>query len=328
MSPLCLGAMMFGAWGNTDHEESVRIIRRALDRGVNFVDTADVYSEGESEQIVGRALQGHRDEVVLATKVHGGMGPGPNERGNSRRWIIAECEQSLRRLGTDWIDLYQVHRPDPDCDIDETLGALSDLVHQGKVRYVGSSTFPASQIVEAQWVAERRNRERFVCEQPPYSILVRAAERDVLPTCQRFGMGVIPWSPLAGGWLTGRVRKGQDIPVSRRAARVPQRYDLALPGNQRKLDAVEALALLAERAGISLIELAIGFVLRHPAVSAAIIGPRTMDQLDSQLGAADVQLPTDVLDAVDEIVPPGTTLNPPDDGWDPPSITDPSRRRR
>ena len=328
MSPLCLGAMMFGAWGNTDHEESVRIIRRALDRGVNFVDTADVYSEGESEQIVGRALQGHRDEVVLATKVHGGMGPGPNERGNSRRWIIAECEQSLRRLGTDWIDLYQVHRPDPDCDIDETLGALSDLVHQGKVRYVGSSTFPASQIVEAQWVAERRHLERFVCEQPPYSILVRAAERDVLPTCQRFGMGVIPWSPLAGGWLTGRVRKGQDIPVSRRAARVPQRYDLALPGNQRKLDAVEALALLAERAGISLIELAIGFVLRHPAISAAIIGPRTMDQLDSQLGAADVQLPTDVLDAVDEIVPPGTTLNPPDDGWDPPSITDPSRRRR
>ena len=320
--------MMFGAWGNTDHEESVRIIRRALDRGINFIDTADVYSEGESEQIVGRALQGRRDEVVLATKVHGGMGRGPNERGNSRRWIIAECEQSLRRLGTDWIDLYQVHRPDPDCDVDETLGALSDLVHQGKVRYVGSSTFPASQIVEAQWVAERRNRERFVCEQPPYSILVRAAERDVLPTCQRFGMGVIPWSPLAGGWLTGRVRKGQDVPVSRRAARIPQRYDLALPGNQRKLDAVEALALLAERGGISLIELAIGFVLRHPAVSAAIIGPRTMDQLDSQLGAADVQLPTDVLDAVDEIVPPGTTLNPPDDGWDPPSITDPSRRRR
>ena len=320
--------MMFGAWGNTDHEESVRIIRRALDRGINFIDTADVYSEGESEQIVGRALQGRRDEVVLATKVHGGMGRGPNERGNSRRWIIAECEQSLRRLGTDWIDLYQVHRPDPDCDVDETLGALSDLVHQGKVRYVGSSTFPASQIVEAQWVAERRHRERFVCEQPPYSILVRAAERDVLPTCQRFGMGVIPWSPLAGGWLTGRVRKGQDVPVSRRAARIPQRYDLALPGNQRKLDAVEALALLAERAGISLIELAIGFVLRHPAVSAAIIGPRTMEQLDSQLGAADVQLPADVLDAVDEIVPPGTTLNPPDDGWDPPSITDPSRRRR
>ena len=328
MSPLCLGAMMFGAWGNTDHEESVRIIRRALDRGINFVDTADVYSEGESEQSVGRALQGRRDEVVLATKVHGAMGPGPNERGNSRRWIIAECEQSLRRLGTDWIDLYQVHRPDPDCDVDETLGALSDLVHQGKVRYVGSSTFPASQIVEAQWVAERRHRERFVCEQPPYSILVRAAERDVLPTCQRYGMGVIPWSPLAGGWLTGRVRKGQDVPVSRRAARIPQRYDLALPGNQRKLDAVEALALLAERGGISLIELAIGFVLRHPAVSAAIIGPRTMEQLDSQLGAADVQLPADVLDAVDEIVPPGTTLNPPDDGWDPPSITDPSRRRR
>jgi aryl-alcohol dehydrogenase-like predicted oxidoreductase len=328
VSPLCLGAMMFGAWGNTDHDDSVEIIRHALDAGINFVDTADVYSAGESEEIVGKALAGRRDEVVLATKVHGGMGPGANSRGNSRRWIIAECEASLRRLGTDWIDLYQIHRPEPDCDIDETLGALSDLVHQGKVRYLGSSTFPASQIVEAQWVAERRGRERFVCEQPPYSLLVRGVEREVLPTCERYGMGVIPWSPLAGGWLTGRFRKGQELPKSRRAERIPQRYDMTLPGNQRKLDVAEELALLAERAGLSLVHLAIAFVIRHPAVTAAIIGPRTMEQLESQLGAADVDLTDDVLDAIDEIVPPGTTLNPPDNGWDPPSLTDPGRRRR
>jgi len=328
VSALCLGAMMFGEWGNPDHEESVRIIQRALDAGINFVDTADVYSGGESEEIVGKALGGRRDDVVLATKIHGSMGTDPNRRGNSRRWIISECEASLRRLGTDWIDLYQIHRPDPDCDIDETLGALSDLVHQGKVRYVGSSTFPAAQIVEAQWVAERRGRERFVCEQPPYSILVRAVERAVLPTCERFGMGVIPWSPLNGGWLTGRVRKGADVPASHRAARVPLRYDLSLPGNQQKVEAAEALAQLAERAGISLVHLAIAFVLRHPAVTAAIVGPRTMDQLETQLGAPDVELSEEVLDAIDAIVPPGTTLNPPDNGWDPPPITDPARRRR
>ena len=328
VSPLCLGAMMFGAWGNPDHGESVRIIERALEAGINFIDTADVYSSGESEEIVGKALAGRRDEVVLATKVHGAMGPGPNSRGNSRRWIVSACEASLRRLGTDWIDLYQVHRPDPSCDIEETLGALSDLVHAGKVRYLGSSTFPASEIVEAQWVAERRGTERFVCEQPPYSLLVRGVEREVLPTCERHGMGVIPWSPLAGGWLTGRVRKGQEIPRSHRAERVPQRYDMSLPGNQRKLDAVEELAQLAERAGVSLVHLSIAFVLRHPAVSAAIIGPRTMEQLESQLGAVDVVLSDEVLDAIDEIVPPGITLNPPDNGWDPPAITDPARRRR
>jgi aryl-alcohol dehydrogenase-like predicted oxidoreductase len=210
VSPLCLGAMMFGGWGNPDHEDSIRIIHRALDAGINFIDTADVYSRGESEEIVGRALAGgRRDSVVLATKVHGTMGDDPNERGNSRRWIVREVENSLKRLQTDWIDLYQIHRPESDTDIDETLGALSDLVHAGKVRYIGSSTFPASAIVEAQWVAHRRTRERFICEQPPYSILARAVESDVLPTCLRYGMGVIPWSPLAGGWLSGRWRKGR-----------------------------------------------------------------------------------------------------------------------
>ena len=329
VSPLCLGAMMFGAWGNTDHDESVRIIRRALDAGINFIDTADVYSAGESEEIVGKALTGlNRDHIVLATKAHASMGDDPNQTGNSRRWIIREVEDSLRRLGTDYIDLYQIHRPDPTADIDETLSALTDLIRAGKIRYAGSSTFPPSQIVEAQWVAERRGRERFVCEQPPYSILVRGIETEVLPVCQKYGMGVIPWSPLAGGWLTGRYRKGQEIPVSSRARRIPQRFDLELPGNRAKLEAAEALAVLAEKAGVSLIHLALAFVIRHPAVTSAIIGPRTMEQLESQLGAEDITLDEATLDRIDEIVPPGTNLNPPDSGWQPPSLTNPSLRRR
>jgi aryl-alcohol dehydrogenase-like predicted oxidoreductase len=328
VSSLCLGAMMFGSWGNPDHAESVRIIHAALDAGINFVDTADVYSGGESEEILAKALAGRRDEVVLATKFHWQMGEGRNRRGNSRRWILQEVDASLRRLGTDWIDLYQVHRPEPGTDIDETLGALSDLVHTGKIRYLGSSTFPAHSIVEAQWVAERRGRERFRCEQPPYSILVRAIERDVLPVCAEHGMGVIPWSPLAGGWLTGRYRRGEEQPPSTRSGRIPKRYDLSIPGNQAKLEAAEALALLAEEAGLPLIHLAIAFVIRHPAVTAAIIGPRTMEQLESQLGAADVELSTDVLDRIDEIVPPGTNLNQVDAGWAPPWLEDASLRRR
>src|SRR3954468_19455643 len=243
VSPLCLGAMMFGDWGNKDHDDSVRIVHRALDAGINFIDTADVYSRGESEQIVAKALAGgRRDNVVLATKVHGRMGDDPNECGNSRRWIVKEVEASLKRLNTDWIDLYQIHRPEPDTDIDDTLGALSDLVRQGKVRYIGSSTLPPPRVFEAQWVARERNRERFVTEQPPYSLLVRAVENDLLPTCRRHGMGVIPWSPLAGGWLSGRWRKGQEPPQSTRAERIPARYDLSLPANQRKLDAADALA--------------------------------------------------------------------------------------
>jgi aryl-alcohol dehydrogenase-like predicted oxidoreductase len=328
VSPLCLGAMMFGAWGNPDHEESIRIIHRALDAGINFIDTADVYSRGESEEIVGKALSGgRRDNVVLATKVHGTMGDDPNQFGNSRRWIVREVENSLRRLGTDWIDLYQIHRPEADTDIDETLGALSDLVHQGKVRYIGSSTFPASQIVEAQWVAERRGRERFVCEQPPYSILVREVEKDVLPTCERYGMGVIPWGPLASGWLSGRYRLGQDQPESHRADRLPARFDMSLPANQRKLEAADALARLAEENGMTLIEMSLAFVIRHPAVTAAIIGPRTMEHLESQLPSADVELSDAVLDRIDEIVPPGVNVNPVDGGWDNPGLRPAARRR-
>jgi aryl-alcohol dehydrogenase-like predicted oxidoreductase len=328
VSPLCLGAMMFGAWGNTDHDESIRIIHRALDAGINFIDTADVYSAGESEEIVGKALAGRREHLVLATKAHGTMGADPNQQGNSRRWIIRECENSLRRLGTDYIDLYQIHRPEPETDVDETLGALSDLIRAGKILYAGSSTFPAAQIVQAQWTAERRGRERFVCEQPPYSILVRAIEAEVLPVCQQYGMGVIPWSPLAGGWLTGRYRKDAEVPVSRRAQRLPERYDLALPGNQAKLEAADQLAQLADEAGLTLIHLALAFTLSHPAVTAPIIGPRTMEQLESQLGAADVVLDSAILDRIDEIVPPGVNLNPGDRGYDTPALADPSRRRR
>jgi aryl-alcohol dehydrogenase-like predicted oxidoreductase len=328
VTPLCLGAMMFGAWGETDHEASIRIIHRALDAGINFIDTADVYSRGESEEIVGKALTGgRREHVVLATKFHGAMGEDPNEAGNSRRWIMREVESSLKRLQTDWIDLYQVHRWDPWTDHDETLAALADLVTQGKVRYVGSSTYPAAQIVAAQWVARERGHQRFVCEQPPYSILARGIESDVLPTCLEHGMGAIAWSPLAGGWLSGRWRKGAEDLSSRRSAMIPQRYDLSIPANQEKLEAADALAALAEEAGISLIHMALAFVVNHPAVTAAIIGPRTMEQLESQLGAAEVRLDAAVLDRIDEIVAPGRTINPTDAGWTNPALEAGARRR-
>ena len=336
VSPLCLGAMMFGAWGEKDHDVSIGVIHRALDAGINFIDTADVYSQGESEVIVGKALAGgRRDDVILATKFHGPMdvpmgqpGGDPNKRGNSRRWIVQEVENSLRRLQTDWIDLYQVHRPEPGTDVEETLAALTDLQRQGKIRAFGSSTFPAHEVVEAQWTAQRRGLARFVTEQPPYSILVRGIEADLLPVAERYGMGVLPWSPLAGGWLSGKFRKGQDAPQSRRAERMPARYDLSSPDNQRKLDAADALAELAEKAGMSLVHLALAFTLAHPAVTAPIIGPRTMEHLESQLGAADVTLTPEILDAIDEIVPPGTTLADFDKGYVPPALTDPFLRRR
>ncbi len=328
VSPLCLGAMMFGAWGEPDHDASVRVIHRALDAGINFIDTADVYSGGESEEIVGKALRGgRRDDVVLATKFHGAMGDDVNQAGNSRRWVVREVEASLRRLGTDWIDLYQVHRWDPWTAHEETLGALSDLVAQGKVRHIGSSTYPAAQIVRAQWVARERGLQRYVCEQPPYSLLARGVEADVLPTCLEHDMGTIVWSPLAGGWLSGRWRLGAEGLTSRRAERLPQRYDLSIPENQAKLEAADALARLAEEAGLTLVEMAVAFVLRHPGVTAAIIGPRTMEQLESQLGAADVRLGDDVLDRIDAIVAPGTTVNPVDAGWRNPDLEPAARRR-
>ena len=330
VSHLCLGAMMFGPWGNPDREECVRMINVALDAGINFIDTADVYGGGESERIVGEALAGRRDSVVLATKFHASMGDDPNRGGNSRRWVMKACEESLRRLGTDWIDLYQVHRPDPSCDVDETLGALSDLVHAGKVRAIGSSTFPAHEIVEAQWVAEARGRERFRCEQPPYSILARGAEAAVLPVCQQFGMGVVAWSPLAGGWLTGKYRRGEEPPPGSRATRgrVPDRFDFKRPENQVKLDAVEELLKVASEAGLPLAHLSLAWVVNHPAVTSAIIGPRTPDQLADLLAAQDVALDADILDRIDEVVPPGRTINPADGGYTPPAVADAALRRR
>jgi aryl-alcohol dehydrogenase-like predicted oxidoreductase len=339
VSPLCLGAMMFGAWGEPDHATCIKTIHAALDAGINFIDTADVYSQGESEIIVGKALaDGKRDDVVLATKVNVQMGVpvdspvgtkgDPNQRGNSRRWIIREVENSLRRLNTDWIDLYQVHRPDQDTDIEETLSALTDLQRQGKIRAFGSSTFPAHQMVQAQWVSERRALGRFVTEQPPYSLLVRGIEADVLPVAEQYGMGLLPWSPLAGGWLTGGYRKDQDLPESRRRTRMPGRFDMSSPDNQRKLDAADALGKLADGAGLSLIHLALAFVIQHPAVTSPIIGPRTMEHLQSQLGATEVKLSADILDKIDEIVPPGVTIARSDQGYQPPSLTDPFLRRR
>src|SRR5512133_1785753 len=315
VSKLCLGTMMFGAWGNTDHDDSVRIIHRALDAGVNFVDTADVYSAGESEEIVGKALKGRRDDVVLATKFWGPMGEGPNRGGVSRRWIIAEVASSLRRLGTDWLDLYQMHRPDPETDIDETLGALTDLVQQGKVRYIGSSSFNAGQIVDAQWTARERRLERFRTEQPPYSLLTRGIELDILP-----------YSPLAGGWLSGSW-SADSSPTSPARQRLEARFDMSLPENQRKLEAVEHLAEVADDAGIPLIELAIAFVVNHPGVTSAIIGPRTMEQLDSQLPAAAVALDPTILDRIDEIVQPGVNLNPADTSYGE-QVLKPALRRR
>ena len=326
VSSLCLGTMMFGAWGNTDHDDSIRIIHAALDAGVNFVDTADVYSAGESEEIVGKALKGRRDDVVLATKFFMPMGDDVNRRGPSRRWIMTAVEDSLRRLGTDHIDLYQVHRPDPAVDYEETLGALTDLVRQGKVRYIGSSSFSGSQIVEAQYAARDRHLERYRTEQPPYSLLTRSIELDVLPTAQRHGMGILTYSPLGGGWLSGSW-SADSSPTSPARKRLANRFDMSLPENQRKLEAVQALQQVADDAGLTMIELAIAFVINHPGVTSAIVGPRTMEQLESQLPAADVTLTPAVLDRIDEIVKPGVNLNPADTSYGE-QVLAPALRRR
>ncbi len=328
VSKLCFGAGMFGYFGNADEAECERMVRRALDAGINYFDTSDVYSHGESETILGKALKGVRDDVVLATKFSLPMDGNPNHRGNSRRWIMQEVDRSLARLGTDWIDLYQVHRPDDSADIDETLGALSDLVRAGKVRMLGSSTFPAEQIVEAQWVAQDRGRERFRCEQPPYSIFARRIEADVLPTCQRYGMGVVVWSPLSQGWLTGKWRRGQKPNDTNRQNLQPHLYDMNRPDNQRKLDLVEQLAAVADQAGISLMHMAIAFTCAHPAVTSSIIGPRTFEQLEGLLAGAEVVLGDDVLDAIDAIVAPGQTVSRDDDGFVAPEVSDKRLRRR
>ena len=323
VSPYCLGAMMFGGLGNPDHDDCIRIIHKALDFGINFIDTADRYSRGESEEIVGKALKGRRDKIVLATKVHGPMGEDPNQQGNSRRWIMQAVEASLRRLQTDHIDLYQIHRPSPETDIEETLSALTDLMRAGKVRAIGSSTFPASAIVEAQWVAERRGLARFRTEQPPYSILNRSTEREVLPVCQTYGMGTLVWSPLAKGMLTGRYRKGQPMPDSLRAKAFPKQMT-----DDRNLDAVERLIPIAEAAGLSLTHMGMAFVMAHPGVTSAILGPRTMPQLDDLLAGAAVVLSDEILDRIDEVVAPGTDAGAMGAIYVPPAVTQASLRRR
>ncbi|MFD5831186.1 aldo/keto reductase [Lentzea sp. NPDC060358] len=325
VSAFTLGTMMFGPYGNPDRDECVRIIHRALDQGITTIDTADVYGgDGETERIVGEALRGRRDDVVLATKFNGPMGADPNRRGSSRRWVTAAVEGSLRRLGVDHLDLYQVHHPDPGTDVEETLGALTDLVRAGKVRAIGHSNLPASDIVEAQWVAERRGLARFRSEQPHYSILNRGVEREILPVCARFGLGVLVWSPLSMGLLSGRLRRGSAERLSAGRLHWAPRHLT----DERKLDAVEALAALAGEAGLSLPHLALGFVTAHPAVSAAVIGPRTPQQLDDLIAGADVVLGGDVLDRIDEIVPPGVDLGPVDVEYVPPALAQPALRRR
>lgn len=324
VSPYCLGAMMFGGAANPDHDECVRMIHKALDSGINFIDTADAYSQGDSEVVVGKALKGRRDEVVLATKASLPMGVDPNRRGASRRWLTRAVEDSLRRLQTDYIDVYQIHRPAPDTDTEETLSVLTDLMREGKVRAIGASTFPASEIVDAQWVAERRGLARFRTEQSPYSILNRSIEREVLPTCERFGMGVMAWSPLSKGMLTGKYRKGMPLPDSLRVKFFP-----GAMSDEGSLDAVEKLIPLAEGAGMSLIHLAIAFVVAHPALTSAIIGPRTPEQLDTYLAGSTAALSDDILDRIDEIVPPGVDVAPLEgSAYVPPSIGQASLRRR
>jgi aryl-alcohol dehydrogenase-like predicted oxidoreductase len=325
VSGLSLGAMMFGAMGNPDHDASVRIIHSALDAGINLIDTADVYSAGESEEIVGTAIKGRRDDVVLASKFGLPMGADPNQRGASRRWIIQSVENSLRRLGTDHLDLYQLHRPDHDTDVAETLSALSDLVQAGKIRAFGSSMFPAETIVEAQWAAERRSTHRFLTEQLMYSIFTRRPEADVFPVAQRHNLGVLTFSPLNGGWLSGRA----DLLSSHRASTRPNHYDPTTPTGALKAAAVGKLSALADEAGMTLPQLAIAFVRAHPAVTSVLIGPRTQDQLDSLLPAAELDLSGDLLDRIDEIVPPGTELDPADNyNATPPAIEHPHLRRR
>ncbi|MEU3063811.1 aldo/keto reductase [Streptomyces subrutilus] len=327
VSTLALGAMNFGRIGRTTQDEATAIVDAALDAGVNLIDTADMYGTGDSEEMVGRAVAGRRDDIVLATKATLPMGDGRNHRGSSRRWLVTELDNSLRRLGVDHVDLYQMHRWDPLTSDEETLSALTDLQRAGKIRYFGSSTFPAYRLVQAQWAARAHHLGRYVTEQPGYSALQRAAETHVLPVTEEYGLGVLVWSPLASGWLSGAIRAGRPATTSR-AALMPERFDPAVPANRAKLDAVERLAAVADAAGLTMIQLALGFVTAHPAVTSAIIGPRTSEHLHAQLAAADTVLSGDVLDAIDAIVAPGTDLAPEEKFDTPPALLDPALRRR
>ncbi|MFI9642189.1 aldo/keto reductase [Micromonospora sp. NPDC051925] len=327
VSTLVLGAMNFGSQGGTTQAEATAMIDAALAAGINLIDTADRYSQGESEELVGRAIAGRRDDIVLATKATLPMSDERNHRGGSRRWLFTALHDSLRRLGVDHIDLYQIHRWDPTTSDEETLSALTDLQRAGKIRYFGCSTFPAYRIVQAEWAAREHHLGRYVTEQPSYSILQRGIEAHVLPVTEQYGLGVLARSPLASGWLSGAVRAGREV-ATHRAAVLPQRFDLTIPANRARLDAVEQLAKVADQAGLTLIQLALGFVTAHPAVTSAIIGPRTMDHLRSQLAAADTALTADVLDAIDAIVAPGLDLAPDEKHDTPPALLDPALRRR
>jgi aryl-alcohol dehydrogenase-like predicted oxidoreductase len=327
VSSLALGAMNFGKIGRTTQDDVTAVVTAALDAGINVIDTADAYSGGESEELVGKAIVGRRDDIVLATKAGLPMGDGPNQQGSSRRWLITELEASLRRLGVDHVDLYQIHRWDPRTSDEETLATLTDLQRAGKIRHFGSSTFPAYRIVQAQWAAREHHLSRYVTEQPSYSILQRGIETHVLPVTEEYGLGVLAWSPLASGWLSGAIREGRDIATSR-STFMPQRFDTAIPANRARLDAVEQLAGVADEAGLTMIQLALGFVTAHPAVSGALIGPRTLDHLHAQLAAADTVLSPDVLDAIDTIVAPGVDLAAHEKNDTPPALLDPALRRR
>ncbi|WCN02932.1 aldo/keto reductase [Streptomyces sp. M92] len=327
VSSLALGAMNFGAIGRTTQDEATAIVDAALEAGVNVIDTADMYGRGESEEMVGKAVAGRREDIVLATKAVMPMSEERNHRGASRRWLVTALDDSLRRLGVDHVDLYQVHRWDPETSDEETLSALTDLQRAGKIRYFGSSTFPAYRIVQAQWAAREHRLGRYVTEQPSYSVLQRGIESHVLPVTEEYGLGVLAWSPLASGWLSGAVRAGREI-TTHRSAFMPERFDTSLPANKARLDAVERLARVADEAGLTMIQLALGFVTAHPAVTSALIGPRTLDHLHAQLAAADTVLPGDVLDAIDEIVAPGTDLAAHEKFDTPPALLDPSLRRR
>ncbi|MFI5992763.1 aldo/keto reductase [Streptomyces sp. NPDC051362] len=327
VSSLALGAMNFGRIGRTTQDEATAVVDAALEGGINLIDTADMYGGGESEEMVGKAIAGRRDDIVLATKAGLPMGDDPNRRGSSRRWLVTELDNSLRRLGVDHVDLYQIHRWDPETSDEETLSTLTDLQRAGKIRYFGSSTFPAHRVVQAQWAAREHRLGRYVTEQPSYSILQRGVEAHVLPVTEEYGLGVLVWSPLASGWLSGAVRAGREITTSRSAA-MPQRFDLSVPSNRARLDAVERLAVVADEAGLTLIQLALGFVTAHPAVTSALVGPRTTDHLNAQLAAADIVLSADVLDAIDAIVAPGTDLAAHEKFDTPPALLDPALRRR
>ena len=327
VSSLALGAMNFGAIGRTSQDEATAIVEAALEAGINVIDTADIYSGGESEEMVGKAIAGRRDDLVLATKAAMPMGEERNHRGSSRRWLVTALDASLRRLGVDHVDLYQIHRWDPTTSDEETLSTLTDLQRAGKIRYFGSSTFPAYRLVQAQWAARDNRLSRYVTEQPSYSILQRGVERDVLPVTEQYGLGVLVWSPLASGWLSGAIRTGREI-TTHRSTFMPQRFDLTIPANRARLDAVERLAEIADQAGLTMIQLALSFVTAHPAVTSAIIGPRTLEHVHAQLAAADTVLSGDVLDAIDAIVAPGVDLAAGEKNDTPPALLNAALRRR